>query len=246
MDFVGGTVTVAVALLVVVLGRVRSDSRSTSQPDDFVQQPRTKERGRGLLTDLLAGVWVVVNVYGFLLACIPLDRIKPADIVVTAIPLLAACAALERWRWSRGAMLGIAVVILLDTACAVARTAGAMPQPWELSLLQPAVWSMVLSGFTGDSWFGALVIAFAAATAFWMSRPAVIKEFEYRKRVRTRRSQGMIASVLVFAFFGGMHHSGLSRSVGNALQARADEGNSPALRQIAFRTGPNGRPAGRK
>ena len=143
-------------------------------------------------------------------------------------------------------MLGIALVILLDTACAVARTAGAMPLPWELSLLKPAVWSTVLSGFTGDLWFGVPVIAFAALTAFWMSRPEVIKEFEYRKRVRTRRSQSIIAAVLVFAFFGGMHHSGLSRSVGNALQARGEEGYNTALRQVAFRTAPNDRPVGRK
>jgi hypothetical protein len=201
---------------------------------------------RNLVTDLVAGLWIVVCVYTFLLICIPSGGLIPNDLVVSVMPLIAACAALERWRWSRNAILGMGAVIVADLLVAAVRFVAADGGFSPSSILLPSLWITVLKGFSGDWQYGAVVAGTALFTVFWMAKPSVKLEFEYRKRVATRKSQLVIAMLLVAVYTSGMNRKGLSTHVRAYLVAREEAKHTANMREIALRATSTKPPAARR
>lgn len=246
MTIVVGSISLVFALLCFVV--VRQVFRTGFALRQRAEEPGVAGKGgsRSLATDLIASAWIAASVYTLLLICIPSGPLILNDLLVTLIPLITACAALERWRWSRGAMLGMSVVILLDLTCAAVRVGMAENGPVMSAVRLPVLWATVLSGFNGDVAYGALVAALAGLTTLWMARPAVKQEFDYRKRVATRRSQVVIAALFVLVYSSGLNKSGLWKHAGTVLLAREEAGRDAKLREIAYRPSPTPRPAARK
>lgn len=238
MSYVGGG-ALLFALWWVVLNRYGAGCAATGW-DEIDNGVTARERGgaQRTVTDLVASAWALTCIYGVLLILTP--PIAPAieAVVIVAVPLLASCAALERFRWSRKALLGISLVALLDASCAVGRMAFAeRPSAfaWVQLIEHPVIWKTAFSGFTGSPWFGAGVVALASFTLCWLPRREVRREFEHRKRANTRRHQIAIAGILVAAYWFGVCQRGLSRNVGFVLQERVAAGQRRSTDQTAFR-----------
>jgi hypothetical protein len=207
---------------------IRVDSRP-------VERVPVAARAQDLFTDSLISAWVVICIYGLLLMLLPSVDLNTGDLLITLVPMAAACAALQRWRWSRNALMGISALILCDAGCAAMRLARVHDSPFPKMLVHPKLWQVVLSGFSGTPWFGAGVVTLAVVTMLWLPRPSVRATFEYRKRAKTRRCQLGIAAVLIAAYCCGLSVSGLSRNLD--IQPIIAAAPGQPLERIALRPG---------
>jgi hypothetical protein len=216
MEFFSG----AAAFMLFCCVALRQDRSSSAK----AQHPGTSEvltaspSNRIIGIDLIACAWIAASVYCTLLLLTPPLEVTVWQVLAVSVPLVSGCAAIERWRWARSAMLGIAMVLLFDTLFAVEGIVSAAGGRRYSGLLEPGEWARLFSGFTGSPWFGVGVFTLAAVTVLWMSREPVRREFEHRKRAKTRTYQVGIAAVMVAVYSLGLHSSGLTHSIHLELQ----------------------------
>ena len=212
-------------------------SRSNAEPSRFVSDGSPGAipwpQIRWTMTDALASTWIGVSVYGGLMIAMMTSSPAPLHAFTVVVPLVAACAALERWRWARTTLQGAALVILADAVVAIIQSFYTDRLPWHALFGRADYWPRVLTGFTGSPWFGGGVIALAAITLGWMRLGSVKHDFEYRKRAKTRGYQLWIAGVLVALFAIGVNSTGLSRISGGSGQNRQNVAQAGGLERIA-------------
>jgi hypothetical protein len=189
------------------------------------------------VTNSVAGAWVGIAVYGGLKVALSSAAIEPVQALTIVIPLIAACAALERWRWARITLLGAALVILADAIVAGLQAAIADRAPWYFLFTKASHWTAVLRGSSANPWFGSAVVALALITVGWLRLGSVRHEFEYKKRQKTRSYQRGIAGVLVGMYCIGLNVSGLSRQGERQRQLQARSDYRSAAKRIALNPG---------
>lgn len=160
-------------------------------------------------TTVIAMSWVTLTFYGFMhLASV--SSIRLGIWTAAFITILVAWSVIERKRWGRLALLGIASCILADAACAVYCLLSVSLTPRETPVL-----ITVERSYIGSPFFGLLILLLCALTILWLLRRSVRDEFERRKRAATRRYQVGIALTLVGICGIGMVRDGaLQNAIG--------------------------------
>jgi hypothetical protein len=219
---------------------------SNTGADSRVPQHSHEPVKRQVTTDIIASAWIALNLYALCLVFSHPARASAEDLVLVFVPMLTAVAVLERWRWARLAMFGIAAMVIGDMGYSVARIAYLT----EASLFPLAnyytILKTVLRGFTGSAWFGLAAMVIGLATMAWMLRGSVKREFEHRKRSRTRRGQLGIAGFLVTWYVLSLTRSAHYKGISVALAMRDEAEQKASLTRIAMRTGAMRKPAVRK
>lgn len=190
------------------------------------------------VTDLLALGWVFASIYRSLCSR-PLETGRETFLWPAALlSVLVAWAVLERLRWGRLAMLGIALATVVDALFAVyliSLASGPLSsQP------APLIHSLdVLSAYSCGPVFGAILLAISVTTiTHLLTAPARI-DFEFRKRATTTWTQfGIAASLLALWVFvqipSGLAHAVMTSIVqassGLATRQAESLGTAPVLR----------------
>jgi hypothetical protein len=185
---------------------------------------------KSLITDSLAGIWVILNIYGILCDLTTPPAPTFAGIIALLTLLVVAWSALERKRWGRLALLGIAAIKCIDIATALIclLALGHL----GLDVHMHGVWCPLL---VHSSHYGDMSEAVAirtllgcgmltVVTLLWLLHPDVKSEFNSRKQFRTSRTQLAIAIFLVMVWACGQLLAGVTHSVEESL--------SPSWHQI--------------
>jgi hypothetical protein len=181
--------------------------------------PIKKNTRKSLITDSLAGIWVLLNVYGVLcdLAIPPAPTF--AGFLALLTLLVVAWSVLERKRWGRIALLGIAGIKFVDISMALICLLALGHLGFDMHM--HGVWCPLL---VYSSHYGQMSVAIAfrtllgcgsltVVTVLWLLHPDVKAEFNERKQFRTRRAQFAIALFLVTLWACGQLLAGISHSV---------------------------------
>lgn len=178
---------------------------------------------KSLFTDLLAGIWVLLNIYGVLCDLATPPAPTYAGIMALLTLLVIAWSALERKRWGRLALLGIAGIkfidILMALVCLLAF--GHL----GLDVHMHGVWCPLL---VHSSHYGEMSVAIVIRTLLgcgtltiitllWLLHPDVRMEFDSGKQFRTRRTQFVIALFLVMVWACGQLLAGITHSVEESI-----------------------------
>ena len=163
--------------------------------------------------------WVALTVYQF--ACFTASSgLRIMELVVTLITLMIAWAVMERKRWGRLSLLGIAFFTLVDYTYAAVRLASAPLSP-ALPYLHSKPFVMMLLYAKGSGMIvGGMLPSLCFMTLGWLAWKPVRAEFEQRKPTTTRRCQVGIALVLAGIYGLGIVQSGASHGVMGWLNAQ--------------------------
>lgn len=197
-------------------------------------------------TTALAMCWVTLIVYGLALAFASQIHISPVEWLAIWTMLAVAWSVMERKRWGRFAMIGIAIVLLVNLFLTFWRLQSIPP-----SLIQPALIgkfgpTMVVHAFLRSTLFGSSSLLLAPITTLWLMRQKVKAEFEHCKPLTTRRHQMYIAVFLVSVCVFGIVEDSASGWTNALIQSRAGQ-NQPLLltrvpRAVKSRLGPMHQP----
>lgn len=187
-------------------------ARVPSSEDHARRPPAGLPETRSGVTDFVSAAWAGLACYLF---CDAAHARHPGLLTWTGIlaTFFAACACLQRWRWGRWAVLGMAGCILADATAGAVRCAG--PDGLLTQGLTGFLrWSEdVLEAYGCGEPVGACIIALAAFTLVWLCRSATHREFEWHKRERTRRWQFCVAGAFLAVFLLGLSGSGIAGRV---------------------------------
>lgn len=188
-----------------------------------ISLPVNRYTRKSLITDSLAGIWVLLNIYGVLcdLATPPAPTF--AGVMALLTLLVVAWSALERKRWGRLALLGIAGIKFIDISMALVclLTLGHL----GFDVHMHGVWCPLL---VYSSHYGERSVAIAirtllgcglltVVTVLWLLHPDVRTEFNNRKQFRTSRTQFAIALFLVMVWACGQLLAGITHSVEESI-----------------------------
>jgi hypothetical protein len=169
-------------------------------------------------TNALGVGWVALPMYRFL-CILARSGFVPIELFAVLLSAVVAWAVLERKRWGRLAMLGIAAFTLADYIDALYRLtytplSMALPPPNRRPFMVELLYSE-----GGGSVFGILPPLFCLITLFWLSWEPIQMEFERRKCAATRRLQHGIAILLVAVCGIGMLRDGASNAIAQMFEA---------------------------
>lgn len=140
----------------------------------------------------IAMSWVLLAVYGFL--CFAAASPSRLEVWITALTILVvAWSVMERKRWGRFALLGIAACRIVDAAYALYRLYGAAHGS---AFATPYVLRAIEQTYFGSLAYGLLLLLLCAVTLAWLLRQSVRVEFDVGKRMATRRWQITLAVLL--------------------------------------------------
>lgn len=194
---------------------VRKEAEEVNTPSQTVAV-RKPVAGHLTVTTLLAMSWVTLAIYAVLFA---VTDLKMSLIIwnVPIISLVAAWAVMERWRWGRLVLIGMAGLFFLDAAYAAWQLANGEGMQFLNALWNARFLRELLGSYGLGSGFGAALLLLSLITLVWLNGRAVQKEFETRKRSKTRRFQFGIAAFLLGLIVYGIFQNGLSKNVQNRL-----------------------------
>lgn len=114
------------------------------------------------------------------------------------VALIVVWATLERKRWGRLALQGLSATTLGMFIAAlgyVARISG----PWTGQVVSDLASYVqgALGIYSSDTAMGYTIVVLACISSLWLSRPAIIAEFERGKKRDLAAAQGLIAIALV-------------------------------------------------
>lgn len=186
--------------------------------------------------------WVILIVYGLALAFASRMHISVVEWLAVWTVLAVAWSVMERKRWGRFAMIGIAIVLLVNLFLTLWRM-----QSIPSSLIQPTLVGnfgpmMVVHALFRSTLFGSSSLLLAPITALWLMRQKVKAEFEYCKPLTTRRYQMYIAVFMVSICIFGIVEDSASGWTHTLIQSRGGQ-NQPLLltkvpRAVKSRLGP--------
>jgi hypothetical protein len=155
--------------------------------------------------------WVFLVIYGLLLALASRIHVSLVEWLAVWTVLAVAWSVMERKRWGRFALLGIAIILLINLVVALWQLQSIPPSLIQTTFVGQYGPMMVLHNFLRGTLFGSSSLLLAPITALWLMRQKVKSEFEHCKKIATNRYQLYIAMFLLSLCAFGIVEDSASR-----------------------------------